>query len=201
MKTPEDSEDHGESCAASEKEQSTPFNNIVSKLNVFAFFGRFLFQTRHTAVMMPVPLRVTEYLARHPHDVNITFSFPDDRQLGANRMLLSASCEAFEAMFSGDWKEETVINLPDTNLEAFELFTRILYSESVDLGQLTIFTHDKLYYLADKYMVEEIKVNITDEVKHYTAPVIVGPWIGPWIFWTYRFCSTSRLTLSRRYSL
>ena len=104
---------------------------------------------------MPVlkPLRMTEYLASHPQDIDVTFSFPDGRQLGANRLLLSASCEAFEAMFSGDWKEETVINLPDTNLEAFELFTRILYSESVDLGQLTIFTHDKLYYLADKYMV------------------------------------------------
>ena len=96
-------------------------------------------------------LRVTEYLASHPHDINVTFSFTDGRQLGANPMLLSASCEAFEAMFSGDWKEETVIDLPDTKLEAFELFTKILYAESVNLvEEADILILDQLYYLADK---------------------------------------------------
>ena len=111
---------------------------------------------------MPVikPLRVTEYLASHPQDLNVTFSFPDGRQLGANRMLLSASCEAFEAMFSGDWKEETVINLSDTNLGAFKLFVRILYSESVELREFDLLTLDQLYYLGDKYIIEEIKRNV-----------------------------------------
>ena len=68
-------------------------------------------------------------------------------------------------MFSGNWKEETVVNLPDTNLEAFQLFTKILYSESVELSEAHIDTLDELYYLADKYMVEEIKANITDAAK------------------------------------
>ena len=113
---------------------------------------------------MPVlrPLLATEYLASHPQDINITFSFPDGRQLGANRMLLSASCDVFQTMLSGDWKEESIIQLPDTNLEAFQLFTKILYAESVDLNKEDIVTLDQLYYLADKYMIEEIKLNITD---------------------------------------
>ena len=118
---------------------------------------------------MPVfkPLRMTDYLSSHPQHINVTFSFPDGRQLGANRMILSAACEAFEAMLSGNWKEETIIHLPDTNKDAFELFTKILYSESVDLGETDIFTIDQLYYLADKYMVEEIKVNIAEAAKEF----------------------------------
>ena len=112
------------------------------------------------------PLHMTEYLVSHPHNVNVTFSFPDGSQLGANRMLLAASCQTFQAMFYRDWKEETVIHLPDSNKEAFEFFTRILYREAVELYEADLLSLEKLYYLADKYMVEEIKKNITEAAKY-----------------------------------
>ena len=117
---------------------------------------------------MPVKMQrpcLTEYLASHPQDINVTFSFPDGRQLGSNKLLLSMASQVFEAMFSGNWQEDEVVNLPDTNLEAFQLFTQILYYKKVDLSKADWLTCDQLYYLADKYMVEEIKIQITDCAK------------------------------------
>ena len=75
------------------------------------------------------------------------------------------SLEAFRAMLSGDWEEEEVILLPDTTLEAFQSFTKYLYSEEVDLTIMDIKQLDSLYYLADKYMADEIKENIIEQAE------------------------------------
>ena len=134
---------------------------------------------------MPVKMQrlsVTEYLASHPQDINVTFSFPDGRQLGANKLLLSMACTVLEAMFSGNWQEDEVINLPDTNLEAFQMFTEILYSKEVDLSKADWLDLDQLYYLAVKYMVEEIKEQITDCAKDNSTSgdTIISGWAYVW---------------------
>ena len=112
-------------------------------------------------------LPVSRYLTDNPKDLDVAFSFPDDRQLRANRMLLSLSSDAFQAMLSGDWKEEEVIHLPDTNLEAFEAITKYLYSEEVDLTAMSINQLDSLFHLADKYLIEEIKGSIIKQTENW----------------------------------
>ena len=56
-------------------------------------------------------LPTSEYLAAHPHNTDVSFSFPDGRQLAANKLLLSIACNQFHNMFSGNWKEEQVIRI------------------------------------------------------------------------------------------
>ena len=57
-------------------------------------------------------LPTSEYLAAHPHNTDVSFSFPDGRQLAANKLLLSIACNQFHNMFSGNWKEEQVQGVP-----------------------------------------------------------------------------------------
>jgi hypothetical protein len=115
--------------------------------------------------MVSKSLDAAMYLAAHPEAMDIEFSFPCGRKLPASRLLLAMASPVFHNMVFGDWKVEKVIQLTDTNFVAFQIFIKILYSESVDLASLSLHLLDSLYQLADKYLIIEIQNSILEVVQ------------------------------------
>ena len=83
----------------------------------------------------------------------------DAAMIGAHKFILALGSPVFKMQFYGHLREDVrrVIRIVDSSPEVFRVFIKCFY-EDVDLTQLNINFLCDLYYLGDKYCVEELKV-------------------------------------------
>ena len=91
--------------------------------------------------------------------------------IGAHKFILALGSPVFKMQFYGHFQEKEkrqVIRIVDSSPEVFRVFIKCFY-EDVDLTQLSIKFLCDLYYLGDKYCVEELKVGCCSEalVNHF----------------------------------
>ena len=82
----------------------------------------------------------------------------DAMMIGAHKHVLALGSPVFKMQFYGPLREDRrVIRIVDSIPEVFRVFIKCFY-EDVDLNQLNIKILCDLYYLGDKYCIEELKV-------------------------------------------
>jgi len=103
---------------------------------------------------------------------DVTFSFkevssvPESRnEIKANKVILALASEVFKTQFFGSIPAGTVVPVEDSNVEAFGVFIDILYNVKIQLKDLNFILLGDLFYLAEKYQVDSVKVAIVEDVK------------------------------------
>lgn len=79
----------------------------------------------------------------------------------AHKTVLGARSPVLAAMFKNDTQEKKtgIVNIPDCDPEAFDVFLLYLYSGIIDFKNCNIC---ELYRISDKYDVSELKIMCTD---------------------------------------
>jgi len=108
----------------------------------------------------------------HSEIEDVTFSFkevssvPESRkEIKANKVILAMASEVFKTQFFGSIPAGSVVPVEDSNVEAFGMFIDILYNVKIQLKDLNPILLGDLFYLAEKYQVEAVKVAIIEDVK------------------------------------
>jgi len=103
---------------------------------------------------------------------DVTFSFKEvslvsesRKEIKANKVILALASEVFMTQFFGSIPAGTVVLVEDSNVEAFGIFIDILYNVKIQLKDLDPILLGDLFYLAEKYQVEAVKVAIVEDVK------------------------------------
>ena len=101
---------------------------------------------------------------------DVTFCFNDigqkgTKELKANKTILACASEVFMAQFFRSTHVEKVILVEDSNVDAFDTFLDILYHIGVDLKGKNSKFLGELFYLAEKYHVNELKTLIIEAVE------------------------------------
>lgn len=93
-----------------------------------------------------------------------------NKELRAHRDILRARSHVFDSMLSHDMREKTsgIIDIPDCNPQAMELFLLYVYCGKVEaLDQNSMFG---LYYIADKYDVKDLKSECCNFIRKSLSP-------------------------------
>jgi len=116
-------------------------------------------------VQTDLPSRICSELA------DVTFSFDTKssitngkKEIKANKTILALASEVFKTQFFGSIPAEEPVPVKDSNAEAFGIFLDILYNEKIQLKDMNPMLLGDLYYLAEKYQVDEIKVAILEDI-------------------------------------
>lgn len=92
-------------------------------------------------------------------DVHFVFSAHEDNKnepnlkVAAHKTLLSALSPVFDAMFSGNWKESTSVDIVDSSPDAFNDFLQYFYANNIILNENNV-CH--ILKLANKYNIPEL---------------------------------------------
>merc|ERR1711915_261819 len=101
---------------------------------------------------------------------DIKFTFPEedssvDSSINAQKLVLACGSEVFKIQFYGSFKNEDTIKVTDASREAFKIFLDILYNKQMDFDSLKFELLAELFYLAEKYQMEDLKQVITLNIK------------------------------------
>jgi len=101
---------------------------------------------------------------------DVTFSFSDigtkgTKELRANKTFLACASDIFRTQFFGSIPVEKVIHVEDSNVDAFDTFLDILYHVDVDLKDKNLKFLGEIFYLAEKYQVNDLKTLIVEVVE------------------------------------
>jgi len=107
-----------------------------------------------------------------PEVADVTFRFEDmssvpkiSKEIKANKTILALASEVFKTQFFGSIPAGNVVPVEDSNAEAFGMFIDILYNVKTELKDLNPTLLGDLFYLAEKYQVDSVKVAIVEDVK------------------------------------
>ena len=97
------------------------------------------------------------------HDVRFAFSEEENGHLvttiGAHKFVLALGSSVFKKQFYGTMKDHgDTVTIVDSSPEIFRLFIACFY-KSVDISRLNVTSLVEFYHIADKYDVQELKVN------------------------------------------
>ena len=97
------------------------------------------------------------------HDVRFAFSEEENGNLvttiGAHKFVLALGSSVFKKQFYGTMKDHgDTVTIVDSSPEIFRLFIACFY-KSVDISRLNVTSLVEFYHIADKYDVQELKVN------------------------------------------
>jgi len=101
-------------------------------------------------------------------DVKFIFANQDSGEkleLDAHKLILAFGSEVFMTQFFGSFKEDRdIIPVEDVSFEAFKIFLDVLYNKKISLRHACFKILAELYYLADKYLMAEMKELIIKKV-------------------------------------
>eukprot|EP00092_Neocalanus_flemingeri_P013831 GFUD01014921.1.p1 GENE.GFUD01014921.1~~GFUD01014921.1.p1 ORF type:complete len:287 (+),score=52.21 GFUD01014921.1:88-948(+) len=101
---------------------------------------------------------------------DISFTFVDQTtgetsELFAHKLVLACGSPVFMRQFYGEIKEQkNPIPVEDSSSDAFKFFLDTLYNKKPPLKNMDFQLLGKMYYLADKYLLELLKESVTQEV-------------------------------------
>lgn len=103
-------------------------------------------------------LRLKSLLTQQKH-TDCSFCV-DNTTINCHKVILSTASPVFEAMFFGPLAETCCIHITDISREAFQLMLEFVYTDEVDMSQVTqIEDLMELYYCAKKYLLVELMVS------------------------------------------
>jgi len=96
-----------------------------------------------------------------PTDVKFVFKQDDDvTEVKAHKMILAIASDVFEREFFGSLKSEDEIVIPDVNKEVFQTMINYIYNKQIVLKIHSPTFMASLYYLAEKYIIEDLRDEI-----------------------------------------
>merc|ERR1712142_1462689 len=101
---------------------------------------------------------------------DVTFSFKEsgtnnETEVRANKTILSFASEVFKTQFFGSIPAGKVIPVEDSSIDAFKIFIDALYDVKVNYAEINLMLLGEIFFLAEKYQVDAMKVTITENVK------------------------------------
>eukprot|EP00092_Neocalanus_flemingeri_P037484 GFUD01040816.1.p1 GENE.GFUD01040816.1~~GFUD01040816.1.p1 ORF type:complete len:274 (-),score=42.39 GFUD01040816.1:15-836(-) len=96
-----------------------------------------------------------------PTDVTFFFQGEDNivKEVKAHKLILSMASDVFKREFYGTMKEEDVV-IKDASQQVFQAMIEFIYNKRTALGDLELSFLASLYYLAEKYYLEDLKEGI-----------------------------------------
>lgn len=111
-----------------------------------------------TVATTDLRLRLKSLLTQQKH-TDCSFRV-DNTTINCHKVILSTASPVFEAMFFGPLAETCCIDITDISREAFQLMLEFVYTDEVDMSQVTqIEDLMELYYCANKYLLVELMVS------------------------------------------
>jgi len=101
---------------------------------------------------------------------DVKFTFVDQNtgvmsELLAHKLVLALGCDVFMAQFYGPHMElRDTIPVEDSSVDAFKILVELLYNKKVAFENLGIELLAELFYLADKFILDDLKDAIIKEV-------------------------------------
>eukprot|EP00092_Neocalanus_flemingeri_P037216 GFUD01040522.1.p1 GENE.GFUD01040522.1~~GFUD01040522.1.p1 ORF type:complete len:284 (+),score=69.51 GFUD01040522.1:54-905(+) len=101
---------------------------------------------------------------------DVKFTFVDKNtgkhlELYAHKLILAFGSEVFMAQFYGNLKEERdIIDVDDSSVDAFEALIDVMYNKKVPIKEKSFEFLAELFYLADKFLMDELQDFIMKEV-------------------------------------
>lgn len=96
-------------------------------------------------------------------------------EIYAHKTLLSALSPVFEAMFSGNWKESTSVQITDASFDAFNAFIQYFYADKVAINMGNV---AGILYLADKYDIPKLVSACSSFLLKYVTFEVAVDFIG-----------------------
>ncbi|XP_056161625.1 ARM REPEAT PROTEIN INTERACTING WITH ABF2-like [Syzygium oleosum] len=105
--------------------------------------------------VLPPQVNLRKQYKKKTMPSDVTF-WVEGEQFYAHKFFLSASSDAFRAMFDGNYREKdaTNVEIPNIKREVFAAMMRFTYTGSVDV---TLDIAEDLLRAADQYLMEELK--------------------------------------------
>ncbi|KAF8025250.1 hypothetical protein BT93_F2176 [Corymbia citriodora subsp. variegata] len=115
----------------------------------------FMLASNPMCPLPPTQVNLRKQYKKKPMPYDVTF-WVEGQQFYAHKFLLSASSDAFHAMFYGNYQEKdaTEVEIPDIRQEVFAAMMRFIYTGSVDI---TMDIAQDLLKASDQYLMEELK--------------------------------------------
>jgi len=98
---------------------------------------------------------------------DVKFVFPGlkgNREIKANRTILAFGSDVFKTQFFGSIPERDSVPIEDSSIDTFNIFMDILYNKKVDFSKLSFKVLGDLFYLGEKYHVQDLKDAIVKNV-------------------------------------
>ena len=89
----------------------------------------------------------------------------DETEVRANKTILSLASEVFKTQFFGSLPAGKVIPIEDSSVDAFKIFIDALYDVKVNYEEINFMLLGEIFFLAEKYQVDAVKVAITKNVR------------------------------------
>lgn len=88
------------------------------------------------------------------------------QEVRCHKLILATSSPVFEAMFYGPISEkQNVIDILDMSNDIFKLMIVYIYKGSVDFGNLSLEETIELYYGAEKYLLNDLKIECLEAIQ------------------------------------
>lgn len=100
---------------------------------------------------------------------------PQNQQIGAHKMWLSAISPVFGAMFTGHWKETSTVSITDASFNGFQAFLKYFYTDRFSINDETV---ADVLNLANKYDVPELKLCCAAFLLEHVMAENVVDWLG-----------------------
>ena len=85
-------------------------------------------------------------------------------KIKANKTILAYGSGVFKTQFFGSIPESDSVPIEDSSIDTFNMFVDILYNKKVELNELSLKVLGDLFYLGEKYHVEDLKDAIAKNV-------------------------------------
>jgi len=91
------------------------------------------------------------------------------KELKAHKLILGAASDVFEREFFGPLKKDEDINIEDVSDEVFRVMIDYIYSKKIELIDYDLAFLSSLYYLADLYNIEELRLDIITSIPEHVV--------------------------------
>jgi hypothetical protein len=111
-----------------------------------------------------------------PHDVKFLFLKDDNSEstvVLAHKFVLSLASDVFKGEFYGSMKESGEgIKIVDASQEVFSVMVEFIYDKKLNWPSYSLHFLASLYYLAEKYNIEDLKDKIIFNIQGYKGGYI-----------------------------
>jgi len=93
------------------------------------------------------------------------------KEVSAHKLILAIASDVFTRQFFGLMQSENVINIKDASKDVFEMMIDFIYNKKIEFINYDLDCLSKLYYLADKYDIEELRLEIIASIPEHEITI------------------------------
>jgi len=107
-----------------------------------------------------------------PTDVKFVFKEDDvEEEVTAHKFVLAVASDVFKRQFFGLMQSENVINIKDASKDVFEMMIDYIYNKKIEFVNYELDCLSKLYHLADKYDIKELRFEIITSIPEHEITI------------------------------